>query len=39
VCHGLYGETAGLGYGADDMVAVLRAIEARTGHVIAGPRP
>lgn len=42
VCHGLYEKTVGLGYGADDMVAVLRAIEAgadRTGHVAVGPRP
>lgn len=30
VCHRLYGETIDLGYGGDDMVAVLRAIEART---------
>jgi 3-hydroxyisobutyrate dehydrogenase len=30
VCHGLYGETVELGYSEDDMVAVLRAIEART---------
>jgi 3-hydroxyisobutyrate dehydrogenase len=33
-CHRLYGETVELGYGERDMVAVLRAIEARTeaGH-------
>src|SRR5262249_10635786 len=31
VCHQLYGETVALGHGAEDMVAVLRAIEARTG--------
>jgi 3-hydroxyisobutyrate dehydrogenase len=31
VCHQLYGETAALGHGGEDMVAVLRAIEARTG--------
>lgn len=30
VCLGLYGETAELGHGASDMVAVIRAIEART---------
>jgi 3-hydroxyisobutyrate dehydrogenase len=29
-CHALYGEAASLGYGQSDMVAVLRAIEART---------
>ena len=31
VCHALYGETAALGHGQEDMVAVVRAIEARTG--------
>jgi 3-hydroxyisobutyrate dehydrogenase len=31
VCHTLYGETVAQGHGADDMVAVLRALEARTG--------
>ncbi|GAA3762870.1 NAD(P)-dependent oxidoreductase [Salinactinospora qingdaonensis] len=31
VCHGLYGETAQLGYGGADMAAVIRAIQARTG--------
>lgn len=30
VCHALYGEAAALGHGQSDMVAVLRAIEART---------
>jgi len=30
VCHALYRETAALGHGGADMVAVLRAIEART---------
>jgi 3-hydroxyisobutyrate dehydrogenase len=30
VCQALYGETVALGHGAADMVAVLRAIEART---------
>ncbi|MFJ6080900.1 NAD(P)-dependent oxidoreductase [Streptomyces sp. NPDC092369] len=30
VCHALFGETVSLGYGGEDMVAVLRAIEART---------
>jgi 3-hydroxyisobutyrate dehydrogenase len=35
VCHALFGETVSLGHGASDMVAVLRAIEARTD----GERP
>jgi 3-hydroxyisobutyrate dehydrogenase len=30
VCHALYGETQALGLGSSDMVAVIRAIEART---------
>jgi 3-hydroxyisobutyrate dehydrogenase len=30
VCHALYGETAALGLGDSDMIAVLHAIEART---------
>ncbi|WP_042383418.1 NAD(P)-dependent oxidoreductase [Streptacidiphilus melanogenes] len=30
VCHALYAETAELGHGAQDMVAVLRAVEARS---------
>ncbi|MFF6785184.1 NAD(P)-binding domain-containing protein [Streptomyces sp. NPDC012510] len=30
VCHALYGETVEQGYGAEDMVAVLRALELRT---------
>ncbi|WP_323120721.1 NAD(P)-dependent oxidoreductase [Burkholderia alba] len=30
VCHALYGETVALGHGQADMVAVVRAIEART---------
>ncbi|ATB33161.1 NAD(P)-dependent oxidoreductase [Melittangium boletus] len=30
VCHSLYGETVALGHGQADMVAVVRAIEART---------
>lgn len=29
-CHALFGETLALGHGQDDMIAVLRAIEART---------
>ena len=31
VCHQLYGEALALGHGADDMAAVVRAHEARTG--------
>jgi 3-hydroxyisobutyrate dehydrogenase len=31
VCHALYAETMALGFGAEDMAAVVRAIEARTG--------
>jgi 3-hydroxyisobutyrate dehydrogenase len=30
VCHALYAETAALGHGGEDMVAVLRAVEARS---------
>jgi 3-hydroxyisobutyrate dehydrogenase len=30
VCHALFGETVHLGHGGEDMLAVLRAIEART---------
>ena len=30
VCHALYGETQALGLGAEDMIAVIRAIEQRT---------
>lgn len=30
VCHALYGETVALGHGESDMVAVIRALEART---------
>ncbi|MDT5039988.1 MAG: 3-hydroxyisobutyrate dehydrogenase [Actinoplanes sp.] len=29
-CHQLYGETLALGLGAEDMTAVVRALEART---------
>jgi 3-hydroxyisobutyrate dehydrogenase len=32
VCHALYGEALGLGLGEADMAAVLKAIEARSGH-------
>ena len=31
ICHALYHETLALGHGRSDMVAVLRAIESRTG--------
>lgn len=31
VCHALFEETVALGHGDEDMVAVLRALEARTG--------
>jgi 3-hydroxyisobutyrate dehydrogenase len=34
VCHALYGETAALGHGQLDMVAVVHAIETRTGHLV-----
>ena len=30
-CHQLFGETVALGHGAEDMAAVVRALEARTG--------
>jgi 3-hydroxyisobutyrate dehydrogenase len=33
VCHALYGETLAMGLGACDMVAVLRAIEARSDRI------
>lgn len=36
VCHALYGETFALGLGAQDMVAVVEAIERRTAGVRAG---
>ena len=35
ICHALYGETVARGHGGEDMVAVLRALEARTD----GTRP
>lgn len=38
VCQALYAETLALGHGPDDMVAVLRAIEARAD-AAPGPRP
>ena len=34
VCHALYGETVALGHGQSDMVAVVRAIEARTDSTV-----
>ncbi|MGV9563654.1 NAD(P)-dependent oxidoreductase [Streptomyces sp. NPDC003480] len=39
VCHTLFDETVTLGYGSEDMVAVLRAIEARTANGPAASRP
>ncbi|MFF8593873.1 NAD(P)-dependent oxidoreductase [Streptomyces sp. NPDC015220] len=33
-CHALFEETVALGHGADDVMAVLRAIEARTDRVV-----
>jgi 3-hydroxyisobutyrate dehydrogenase len=38
VCHALFHETVGLGHGGEDMLAVLRAIEARTS-ALAGLVP
>ncbi|AXF20965.1 hypothetical protein CUJ89_11005 [Burkholderia pyrrocinia] len=32
ICHPLYGETEQAGHGAADMVAVIRAIERRSGN-------
>lgn len=37
VCHALYGETAALGHGQLDMVAVVHAIETRTGQLVPPP--
>lgn len=34
VCHALFEETVGLGHGAEDVMAVLRALEARTGRMV-----
>ncbi|WP_211370752.1 hypothetical protein [Nonomuraea turkmeniaca] len=34
VCHALFGESAALGLGGTDMVAVIRAIEERTAATI-----
>jgi 3-hydroxyisobutyrate dehydrogenase len=34
VCHALYEETQSLGYGADDMISVIRALEHRTAGLI-----
>ncbi|MEW1643902.1 NAD(P)-dependent oxidoreductase [Streptomyces sp. NPDC091219] len=36
ICHALYGETVAQGHGAEDMVAVLHAIEARTEEAARG---
>jgi 3-hydroxyisobutyrate dehydrogenase len=36
VCHALFEETVSLGYGDEDMVAVLRALEARTSDGLSG---
>ncbi|MFF5302355.1 NAD(P)-dependent oxidoreductase [Streptomyces sp. NPDC013161] len=36
VCHALYGETVEQGYGGEDMVAVVHALEARTEGAAAG---
>lgn len=36
ICHALYGETVAQGHGAEDMVAVLHAIEARTEEATRG---
>jgi 3-hydroxyisobutyrate dehydrogenase len=33
VCHALYGETEAMGFGNDDMIAVIRAIAQRTAHI------
>lgn len=39
-CHALYGETVSLGYGQEDMAAVLNALERRTGSGIKSvPQP
>lgn len=39
VCHELYGETLRLGHGAEDMAAVVHAIEQRTAAIAAGEAP
>jgi 3-hydroxyisobutyrate dehydrogenase len=39
VCHALYEETVARGHGAEDMVAVLHALEARTASATVTPRP
>ncbi|MBQ1093633.1 NAD(P)-dependent oxidoreductase [Streptomyces sp. B93] len=36
VCHALYGETVELGHGGEDMTAVVRALESRSGQPAAG---
>ncbi len=37
VCHSLFAETVAQGHGGEDMVAVLRALEARTAAGEPGP--
>jgi 3-hydroxyisobutyrate dehydrogenase len=39
VCYALFGETEALGLGKADMAAVVKAIEARTESLAAGPAP
>ena len=39
VCHALFGETLALGHGASDMIAVVRAIEARTDSAVRPAPP
>ena len=39
VCHGLFGEAVAQGHGGEDMVAVLRALEARSDGAAVSTRP
>ncbi|GAA2488447.1 NAD(P)-dependent oxidoreductase [Streptomyces longisporus] len=39
VCHALFGETVAQGHGGEDMVAVLRALEARSDGAAVATRP
>ena len=39
VCHALFGEAVAQGHGGEDMVAVLRALEARSDGTVASARP
>jgi len=39
VCHALFAETVAQGFGGEDMVAVLRAIAARTAAGVGAPAP